>query len=231
LPDSPADAGSRRLAARLLAAGALVLALLALAAVSVDMPLARLVHAADWPGDLERLVRLSEVFGYGGTVIVIIVIACALDPRGWRVAPRLVISALGAGVMADLVKLLVFVRTRPEVSDLNASAGDTFVSWFPPGAGERLRELNLEYGAELQSFPSAHTATAVGLAIGLSWLYPRGWWLFAALSAMAGWQRIHSESHFLSDVLAGAAIGLLVGACCTSATGLGRWLARIELRT
>jgi membrane-associated phospholipid phosphatase len=168
------------------------------------------------------------VFGYGGTVIVIILAACALDPRGWRVAPRLVISALGAGLAADLVKVLLVVRTRPEASNLEGTAGDTFVSWFPPWAGERLRELGFKYGSDLQSFPSAHTATAVGLAIGLTSLYPRGWWLFALLAALAGWQRIHSHSHFLSDVLAGAALGLLVGACCTSATRLGRWLMKIE---
>lgn len=205
-----------------------MLALLALAALSVDMPLARLVDASDGPGDLERLVRLSEVFGYGGTVIVIILVACVLDVRGWRVAPRLVTCALGAGLVADLVKLLLVVRTRPEAADLDGSAGGTFVSWFPLWADDRLRELGLEYSSDLQSFPSAHTATAVGLAVGLSLLYPRGWWLFAILAALAGLQRIHSQSHFLSDVLAGAAIGLLLGACCTSTTRLGRWLTAIE---
>ena len=36
-----------------------------------------------------------------------------------------------------------------------------------------------------QSFPSAHTATAVGLALGLGSLYPQGRRYFAALAALA----------------------------------------------
>jgi membrane-associated phospholipid phosphatase len=224
-PDQP---DSSRYTARLLVAGGLLLALLALAALGIDLPLARAVHTAELPGDLARLIRLAEVFGYGGTVILIILVAGLLDPRGWRVAVRLAICALGSGVVADLLKLLVVVRLRPAESNLEGSAGETFIAWLPLWADDRLQELGLEYGSKLQSFPSAHTATAVGLAIGLGTLYPRGWWLFAIFAALAGLQRIASQSHFLSDVLAGAAIGCFLGAGCTGAARLGRWLARLE---
>ena len=55
-------------------------------------------------------------------------------------------------------------------------------------------------------FPSAHAATAVGLAIALGVLYPRGRWLFIAFAFLAGLQRIEAQAHFASDVLAGAAV-------------------------
>ncbi len=207
-----------------------MLTLLTLAALAIDLPLARAMHAADWPGDVERLIRLSEVFGYGGSVAVLLLVAAAIDPRGWRVLPRLAICALGSGIVADVLKLLLVVRSRPEVSNLSGSAGETFISWWPLFSGDRLRKLGLEYGSELQSFPSGHTATAVGLAIGLATLYPRGWWLFAILAAMAGGQRIQSQSHYLSDVLAGAAIGCLVGAACLGGPRLARWLRQLETK-
>jgi len=196
--------------------------LLALAAVSllVDLSVAQFVKLGKVPGDLKRLVGLSEAFSYGGTVGLIILLAAVLDPRGWRVVPRLAITAFGAGLLADAGKLLI-ARERPSIADSSGPILDTFVGWLPLFQGNH----------RLQSFPSGHTATAVGLAVALSTLYPRGRWLFAAIAALSGFQRIESESHFLSDVLVGAAIGCLVGAGCTASTLLGKWLAKIEATT
>jgi membrane-associated phospholipid phosphatase len=190
---------------------------------------ARYAKQIDVPGDLQRLVRLGEAFAYGGTVAIIVLAAAILDLRGWRVIPRLAICAFGAGLAGDLVKTLV-ARTRPTATDLAGTYQETFVAWLPLLADERFAELEIKYGSRLQSFPSAHTATAVGLAIGLTVLYPRGRWLFAMLAVLAGLQRIHSQSHFLSDVLAGAALGCAVGALCSGRSPLGRWLAALEAR-
>ena len=95
---------------------------------------------------------------------------------------------------------------------------DTFGGWLPPLTGNE----------DMQSFPSGHTATAVGLAIALTMLYPRGWWLFGILAILAATQRIDSQAHYLSDVLAGAAISFLVAAIVTAPTPLARWLAHVE---
>jgi membrane-associated phospholipid phosphatase len=67
----------------------------------------------------------------------------------------------------------------------------------------------------VQSFPSAHSATAVGLAIGLSWLYPRGRWLFAAFAGLAILQRLDADAHYCSDVLAGGGVAFVVAAICS----------------
>jgi membrane-associated phospholipid phosphatase len=203
-----------------LVAVALLLIALAAASLLVDLSVAQFVELGKVPGDLKSLVRLSEAFAYGGTVGLIILLAAVLDPRGWRVVPRLAITAFGAGLLADAGKLLI-ARERPSIADASGPILDTFVGWFPLFQGNH----------RLQSFPSGHTATAVGLAVALSTLYPRGWWLFAAIAALSGFQRIESESHFLSDVLVGAAIGCLVGAGCTVSTLLGKWLAKIEATT
>jgi membrane-associated phospholipid phosphatase len=85
----------------------------------------------------------------------------------------------------------------------------TFIACLPQWNRD---SLGRGYGYALQSLPSAHAATAVGLALALAALYPRGRWLFASFAVLAGLQRIEAQAHFASDVLAGAAVGCMVGA-------------------
>jgi membrane-associated phospholipid phosphatase len=194
--------------ARRLFAAAGIFAALSAAALFVDLPVAQFMAGRGLPGELRRLVRLSEVFGWGGTVALIIVTAAVLDPRGWRVIMPLAIPAFGSGLVADGLKLLV-ARQRPLAADLTTSASDTFRDWLPL---LQRNSLGQSYSHALQSFPSAHAATAAGLAIGLAALYPHGRWLFVAFAALAGLQRIEAQAHFTSDVLAGAALGCMVAA-------------------
>jgi membrane-associated phospholipid phosphatase len=179
---------------------AIVCAALARAALAIDLPVAQYVKAHGLRGELARVVRLSEVFGWGGTVAIIILTAAALDGRGWRVILPLAIPSLGAGLITDGMKLLIG-RWRPSASGTFSSVSETFIGWLPVGS---------KYA--MQSFPSAHAATAVGLAAALSLLYPRGRWLFALFALLAMLQRIEGQAHYCSDVLAGAAIGLLTTA-------------------
>ena len=204
--------------------GALCLLVLAGLALAIDVRIARLVQTSKSPGEVQNAVRLSETFAWGGTVAMIILTAAALDPRGRRIIPRLAIGAFGAGALADFLKLLL-ARTRPSYSNLEGAVFDTFVAWFPDW---RERSLDLIYNHKLQSFPSAHTATAVGLAAALAFLYPRGRWLFAGFALLAGIQRVQSGAHFPSDVLAGAALGCLVGALAQADWGLRPWLLEME---
>jgi membrane-associated phospholipid phosphatase len=204
-----AASGAGSLSARLLAA-ALVLAILAGAALAVDLPVAHYVKAHQLRGELSRVVRLSEVFGWGGTVAIIILSCVVLDRRGWRVFLPLAIPSLGAGLLADGVKLLVG-RWRPSAPGSFSSASETFIGWLP------LLDAGSATGSRhpMQSFPSAHAATAAGLAAALALLYPRGRWLFAVFALLAMIQRVETHAHYCSDVLAGAALGLAVSAVTT----------------
>ena len=121
------------------------------------------------------------------------------------------------GLMANLIKLTV-VRTRPHAFDFQNHAASSFGGWFPMASA----------GSAGQSFPSAHTATAVGLAVGLAWVYPRARGFFAALAVLVACQRVAAKFHFPSDVLVGAALGLLIAASCTHIGVLRRLFNRIE---
>jgi membrane-associated phospholipid phosphatase len=183
------------------------LAALSCAALWIDLAVAQFVAQHPLPGELRRLVRLSEVFAWGGTVALIIATAAVLNSRRWRVVLPLAVPAFGAGLLANGIKLFI-ARLRPSaVTDIEM-VQSTFVGWLPM----LHRDAARPHGHAIESFPSAHSATAVGLAIGLSALYPRGRWLFALFALLAMTQRIEAQAHYLSDVLAGAAIGCLFGA-------------------
>jgi membrane-associated phospholipid phosphatase len=127
--------------------------------------------------------------------------------------------SLGAGMAANGLKLLV-ARWRPRQFDFAGTVQDTFGRVLAFGAG----------GSAQQSFPSAHAATAVGLTIALSWLYPRGRWLFAALAVLVVCQRVESGAHYLSDALVGLAIGWVVAMPFLRNAWLAAQFDRLERR-
>ncbi len=210
LPAAPLAEQTCCPATRLIAA-AVLLAALSAAALPIDLAVAQFVSQHPPGGELKRLVRLSEVFAWGGTVALIIVTAVVLDARRWRVVLPLAVPAFGAGLLADGIKLFI-ARLRPSAATEIETVQATFVGWLPV----LHRDAAHPHGHAIESFPSAHSATAVGLAIGLSTLYPRGRWLFALFAILAMTQRLEAQAHFLSDVLTGAAVGCLVGAICVT---------------
>jgi membrane-associated phospholipid phosphatase len=219
LPAAAANDRARKL--MLLATACMILWLPALA---IDLPLARLVRDGRLPSEIDKLLSLSEIFAHGAGVILILSAVAVLDPRGWRVIPRLLGCSLGAGLVADVTKFLV-ARWRPKSAPLDGSVWDTFLTALPTWHRDALPQA---WDRALQSFPSGHTATAVGLAIGLTILYPRGRWLFATLALLATLQRIASQAHFLSDTLAAAALAALVALLYFAPSPIGRFFDRLE---
>ncbi len=96
------------------------------------------------------------------------------------------------GLAANLIKRLVG-RGRPDMFDQFGafSFHGVFNGW------------------ELQSFPSGHATTAVGIAFVVGFLSPRlfGWLL--AIGILIALSRIIVGAHYPSDVFAGACLGLI----------------------
>lgn len=74
------------------------------------------------------------------------------------------------------------------------------------------------------SFPSGHTSFAFAIASSLAHSTKDGWSdvAFYSLAAFTGWSRINNDRHWTSDVVAGAALGYLVGRQLT--VGRKRWV-------
>ena len=196
IPSPAAGSGWARLCLFLLAT---ILLGCALAAFHIDCSVAQWFRQQRGPKYLHDLSSICEIFGRGECVLLVAILMWRLDrSRRWAI-PGLAATALLSGVAADGVKMLI-ARARPHHFDFLGSVWSSFGPWLPLGS----------LGSASQSFPSAHTATAVGLAISLICIYPAARWLFCVLPLLVAYQRMDSGAHFLSDVLCGAAVGCLV---------------------
>lgn len=104
----------------------------------------------------------------------------------------MVLSMLLSGALIHLVKFTTG-RLRPE-DMLNT---DTPVYGFYPFSGE-------------QSFPSGHSQAIFSAMVALGILFPRHRWWFLGVASLVAFSRVATYQHFLSDIIAGSAIGALV---------------------
>ncbi|MDD5201424.1 MAG: phosphatase PAP2 family protein [Terrimicrobiaceae bacterium] len=124
--------------------------------------------------------------------------------REWkRIFITAMIASTVAGILANSLRLTTG-RTRPRESPKIAQA------WVGPVHDGKLTVGNSKYN----SFPSGHTATAIGFAAVLLFARPLPG-LFALLAAIAiAWSRIALGAHHLSDVVVAAFLGLAVAWVC-----------------
>jgi len=186
-------------------------------ALSIDLPLASWFSNHQLPGDLREILTVVETFGHGIGVALILIAIWTLNPDARRFLPRLIGASLGAGMLANVIKLMVN-RQRPRAFHAaSTEVLDTFggLQWF----------VNAGHGN--QSFPSAHSATAVGFAVALSVCFPRGKYLFAVLATLTCVSRMWCEAHYASDVLAGTAVGFVAARFVLRQQGLSAKLPQI----
>ena len=186
--------------------GLAVGALLVPGAVVLDRDLMVALRPHD-PSWLVGVMRWVTWLGYGLADIAIPV-AIGLqawwrgDTAGGRRGLMGGLAVALAGIVDQLLKNLL-CRARP-----NAAGAGAFLAVFPC--------FPAPYA--VASFPSGHATTGFALATVLSLWYPRGGGSGVGARRWSGWSRIALGSHFPSDVLAGAVLGVAVVLGCV------RWL-------
>jgi membrane-associated phospholipid phosphatase len=190
-----------------------------------DQPVAAWFNGDHLPGDLGKAIHLSEMFAHGVGVMLVLLGLGFLVPASRWYLPRVAAMAYGAGACTTLVKMFV-TRPRPHQLLNHVVGSETPWQWHFDWTLQRLTVDD----ASLRSFPSGHAATAVGLAIGLALLFPRGRYLFWGIAFMASIQRLQAFAHFTSDVIAGWIIGLSWSALCLHPRALGALFSRFEPR-
>lgn len=181
-------------------------------AMQFDQSLSADLRQIKIPGDFQKAISLSEAFahGFGVAFILIAVFVIAVDRRR-AVCIAILVTAV-SGVTANVLKATV-VRIRPHAEGLQ-------VQGHNESSDSDAAVARSFWDARQRSFPSGHAATAWGLAIGLSLVFLRGWWIFGMLATLASVQRIESGAHYPSDVLAGMAIAFLIAACILASPGV-----------
>lgn len=158
---------------------------------NIDHGLMRRVHR--WPAPRwVRLWMLASTRAGDGWLWLALALAILASEENHRIAA--VAAGLAAAIVSTLAFLLlkrVFNRQRP--CELEAHCWATLT---PPD----------EY-----SFPSGHTMVAFAVAVPIALFLPYLLWtmLFCVLSIAVS--RIVLGMHFLSDVIAGAVLGALLG--------------------
>lgn len=193
-----------------------------------DIVLTELFDSKNWPGDLRRIFKLSEIFAHGFGIALILVSIWLLDPKRRKFIPRLIACAAFPPITAHIIKLLA-VRKRPTAylnHLLEPSYPDngiaTWIGAYQDG------QFNTEYMT--QAFPSAHAALVCGIAIGLSYVYPKGRGLFATVATLACLQRVLFLAHWSSDVVVGISLAFLIAGGLVQNWGIGYLCSRVENR-
>ncbi|MCA9194989.1 MAG: phosphatase PAP2 family protein [Planctomycetales bacterium] len=198
-----------------------------------DQPLSEFFRVHGLPGDLRKAVELSEVFAHGLGAAAILGSVWLLAPEKRPSLKIAILITVVSGVTANLLKS-GFVRMRPYASHLrvidspdsaanessllneSSSSGKSSTWGQEVSAKESSPDSGLIaesfWDARQRSFPSGHAATAWGLMLGLTYVFPRGGWLFAVFASLASIQRLESGAHYPTDILAGFTIAMLVGA-------------------
>jgi membrane-associated phospholipid phosphatase len=156
------------------------------------------------PEFFRNILDNVEPFGHAVGVVIASLAILLIDRSRPKTGWTLFCAGLGAGLIADVAKLLVS-RVRPRSFDFSTlDTQATITGWLPI----------LNGGTSSQSFPSAHAATAFAMAVVLSSLYPRARGLFFLMAILVLGHRLHSGAHYASDILAGAGIGWLFALWC-----------------
>jgi len=120
---------------------------------------------------------------------------------GWR-GGLLFLAPAAGGIAAELLKLLVR-RLRPDET--------TFGYLFRSFSQDPFSTRGL-------GLPSSHVLVAFGGATALARLFPKAWAVGYILAAGCALTRVLTTQHYLSDVVAAAALGWLIG------DPLSRWM-------
>jgi undecaprenyl-diphosphatase len=167
-------------------------------AVLADRPLIAILR----PDALPWLVGTLQWVTWLGYGLVDIAIPLTIGLVGWARGDTnmgrrgfLGASAVALAGLGDQVTKNLLCRARP-----SAESAGAFFSGFPC--------FPVPYA--LASFPSGHATTAFALATALSLWYPRSTIVWLVLATVVGWSRVALGSHFPSDVVAGAVLGIAV---------------------
>jgi membrane-associated phospholipid phosphatase len=166
-------------------------------ALWLDRLIAEEVREAHPLNRLGWLAWTLKLPGYYPVTLAIAAILVFFHRRSWHVAVPLILSGPLVGIAYTMLKWMVG-RHRPVIAIAPFA--------FHPFAHGLKGLIHAESGL---SFPSGHTALAFATATCLTVALPRWALLFLGVAVSVGVERVLENAHYLSDVVAGAGVGIL----------------------
>ncbi len=153
-----------------------------------------------------------------GAGVVLLAVALRMRSATWsRMLVAMILAAVIAGLASNVIKLGTG-RVRPRVIEVEQG-------WYGPK--HRGEWVSLRH--EFQGFPSSHAACAFGFFVPLFLSRRRAGTIGLVVAALISWSRVQLNAHYISDIAAGALLGLLVGwlvwRWIVAGGGLARWLS------
>jgi membrane-associated phospholipid phosphatase len=197
--------------------------LMALGFVLWDQPVLEAIRAGacqSWVETARFLSRYGDFPFLLAAGVVALGISLRFRATAWsRIFTAMILAGILAGLASNATKLATG-RVRPRVEH-------TEHGWYGPKHEDRWVSLRHDF----QSFPSSHAACAFGFFFPL-FLSRRAVGTAGLLAAAAiAWSRVQLNAHHISDIAAGALLGVVAGwlvwRWIVVRGGLGRWLGPV----
>ncbi len=166
-------------------------------------------YSRTWP--LWYLLRGAFAHFWG--MLLIFVVLVILRPWRWRSLALALSSAAIAGLVVNILQAAIG-RLRPNVGEDPLAFATPFSELFTK---------------ESVCFPSGEAALALALATALTYVFPRYSAWFCAVGMLTALSRLVNGAHYVSDVVAGGALGVML--THTSIKLGGALLERLDLAT
>lgn len=175
----------------------LYIGFVALSFFYLDKPIAQYFYAVDLKENLPLLTWLTKL-GLGliymvGFFVLALFFRYIRQNHEWEARTWFLFMCVTIpGAICVFLKVLLG-RARPDM-------------WFD---GQLYGFFGFKTNAYFWSFPSGHTTTIIGTALGLSILFPRYFYAFILAGLTVAFSRVFLTHHYLSDVMAACYVTLL----------------------
>lgn len=142
------------------------------------------------------LFKYITILGDSGVIWIIISLVLFCIKKTRKAGFIALCACASTLVVNNLILKNIFDRARPFTEN--------------PELAEFITSINLEL-PDSNSFPSGHTFCAFACSIALCMSLKKKWWFIYILAVLIAFSRVFLCVHYVTDVLAGAILGTLVG--------------------
>jgi len=168
--------------------------------LNFDMKVFEFVERYVWHPVLDPVMAAITHLGDIGLIWILIAVALLLFKKTRRYGAAMGLALLLSLLVNDMIIKVLVARPRP------------FVEALPDGWGQRLRFPSIVPRPHDFSFPSGHTSSSFAAATVLLLSVKKRFGISAfALAVLIGFLRIYLHVHYCTDVLAGVAVGIVLG--------------------